>query len=99
MNATELKKDIKDIEGAIASPVTPDFIKEKMKSKLVELKQQLKELETPAPAKKPTPVASTKKPTPDKKEKSDKIKLKEIKQNYDLYLQNAFGYYLEKLIL
>jgi hypothetical protein len=45
MNATELKKDIKDIEGAIASPVTPDFIKEKMKSKLVELKQQLKELE------------------------------------------------------
>jgi len=78
MNATELKKDIKDIEGAIASPVTPDFIKEKMKSKLVELKQQLKELETPAPAKKPTPVASTKKPTPDKKEKSDKIKLKEI---------------------
>jgi hypothetical protein len=78
MNATELKKDIKDIEGAIASPVTPDFIKEKMKSKLVELKDKLKELETPAPAKKPTPVASTKKPTPEKKEKSDKIKLKEI---------------------
>jgi hypothetical protein len=69
MNATELKKDIKDIEGAIASPVTPDFIKEKMKSKLVELKDKLKDLETPAP---------TKKATPDKKEKSDKIKLKEI---------------------
>jgi hypothetical protein len=77
MNATELKKDIKDIEGAIASPVTPDFIKEKMKSKLVELKEQLKELEkpTPAPASKPK---ATDKPKSTPKKVDGKIALKEI---------------------
>lgn len=83
MNKTEIEAKIASIKKSIASPVTPEPMKAKMKEQLEKLQKELESAqEEPAPpAPKPAPVKKDKKAeVKPKKEKAEKPDKKEAKK-------------------